>query len=247
MAWVLSKSSVKDAKFYYFGKKLAQLLRHLEGFSNLKGFLLNKIGYADVLHVLKLFGEKLSLTMLEEIVQNDPKGRFHLKFEDGKHQIRANQGHSKNVTDKFLDLDLMYEILKEAVFCIHGTNQKAWDLIKYLALKRMKRGCIHMAGTNARSGMRKIVDVIIVIDMEGAMKAGIKFYRSTNGVILTPTDIPCEFLKGYTRDEFYEAYPDQKPQSVAKEPTAATECTADEEEEQPASAAQSASAAHSTD
>ena len=50
----------------------------------------------------------------------------------------------------------------------------------------MTRNHIHMSqGYNALSGMRKSCDLFIEIDVEKAMKDGIIFYQSENGVILT--------------------------------------------------------------
>lgn len=53
------------------------------------------------------------------------------------------------------------------------------------------------------SGMRKNVDTIIELDLPAAMEAGLKFYRSVNGVILCPGDdagyVRPEFLKSVSR------------------------------------------------
>lgn len=48
------------------------------------------------------------------------------------------------------------------------------------------------------SGMRSTCDIIIEIDMEGAMKDGIQFYISSNNVILTEGEdgiLPPRFFK----------------------------------------------------
>ena len=73
---------------------------------------------------------------------------------------------------------------------IHGTFSKFWALIKPEGLKRMNRLHIHFAPGMPKeegvvSGMRGSCDVIIEIDMAGAMKDRIDFYISSNKVILT--------------------------------------------------------------
>lgn len=57
----------------------------------------------------------------------------------------------------------------------------------------MKRTHIHFAtglpsDRGVVSGMRKDVEVLIYIDVEKALRAGIKFYQSSNGVVLSPGD-----------------------------------------------------------
>jgi 2'-phosphotransferase len=70
--------------------------------------------------------------------------------------------------------------------CIHGTTMKAWNQIKTEGLKTMDRTHIHFAtGLNSKSGYRKDSQVLIYINMELAMKDGITFYVSDNGVVLT--------------------------------------------------------------
>jgi 2'-phosphotransferase len=73
---------------------------------------------------------------------------------------------------------------------IHGTYTKFWKLIKEGGLNRMARNHIHFAPGMPKeegviSGMRGTCDIHIEIDMEGAIKDGVKFYISSNNVILT--------------------------------------------------------------
>ena len=49
------------------------------------------------------------------------------------------------------------------------------------------------------SGMRKSADTVIELDLPAAMRAGLKFYRSTNGVILSPGD-----AQGFVKPEFFK-------------------------------------------
>jgi 2'-phosphotransferase len=73
---------------------------------------------------------------------------------------------------------------------IHGTYTKFWKLIKEEGLKKMARNHIHFAPGMPKeegviSGMRGTCDIYIEIDMFAAIKDGIKFYVSSNNVILT--------------------------------------------------------------
>ncbi len=78
----------------------------------------------------------------------------------------------------------------------------------------MSRQHIHMATDlpgKAKSGARLNCDVLIFLDLAGAMQAGCKFYRSANGVILsTGIDgcIPPEFFQRVTDQHLNPFDPD---------------------------------------
>jgi len=107
--------------------------------------------------------------------------------------IRANQGHS---TRGIVAEDLLTPVPPEELAnltIIHGTNKSAWEKnICNEGLNRMTRNHIHFApglpNSNSRviSGMRKNCEIYIYIDGAKCATDGVKFYRSTNGVILTP-------------------------------------------------------------
>ena len=82
----------------------------------------------------------------------------------------------------------MLEILNEPIIgCYHGTYIDKVDLIIKNGLSKMSRRHIHISESDdAISGKRASSNVKIHIDMEKALNDGIKFYRSSNGVILTP-------------------------------------------------------------
>ncbi|KAJ8405184.1 hypothetical protein AAFF_G00321750 [Aldrovandia affinis] len=135
-----------------------------------------------------------SLEDLESVVANNDKQRFKLRAhpEDGRLQIRANQGHSVQVTD----LELR-AVQPDAPDCpreaVHGSYLQHWPSIRSQGLRRMKRTHIHLApglpgGGGVISGMRKNCDLVIYIDLHKAMTDGIPFYWSENRVLLTPGD-----------------------------------------------------------
>lgn len=121
--------------------------------------------------------------------------------------IRANQGHSIKVDVDGLLTPITAEAGNVPDTVIHGTDESAWRLIlKSGGLSRRGRNHIHFASglpagfkslaidtasTEEKeaapviSGMRKNSSVLIYINIKAALGAGIKFYVSDNGVILT--------------------------------------------------------------
>ena len=113
--------------------------------------------------------------------------------------IRANQGHSIPV-----ELDLK-ELTDPDLIAYHGTTNEAWNIIQYEGLNKMGRQHIHLAKGlpgEVKSGMRHDSEVIIQINVADAMKAGIRFFESDNGVILSEGIngvIPPQLLKKIDR------------------------------------------------
>jgi 2'-phosphotransferase len=73
---------------------------------------------------------------------------------------------------------------------IHGTNTSAWDLILKdpKGLSRMNRNHIHFATgllgeDGVISGMRYSCTILIYLDLEKALKDGVTFFKSENGVV----------------------------------------------------------------
>uniref|UniRef100_UPI000B4CD129 tRNA 2'-phosphotransferase 1 n=1 Tax=Lonchura striata TaxID=40157 RepID=UPI000B4CD129 len=75
----------------------------------------------------------------------------------------------------------------------HGTRRRLWGAIRAGGLRPMGRQHLHLAGglpgdPGLRSGMRSDSEIAIIIDGPRALADGIPFFRSANGVILTPGD-----------------------------------------------------------
>merc|ERR1719447_478566 len=109
--------------------------------------------------------------------------------EKSQEWIRANQGHSSN--EKLQDQFLLKEVFhpNQIPIAVHGTYYKHLKSILRSGLKRQGRQHIHFT-TNHNSqktvsGMRDSCEVLIYLDTAKALKAGIRFYRSANDVILT--------------------------------------------------------------
>lgn len=126
---------------------------------------------------------------VRSVVDADPKGRFALR--PNPLRIRANQGHSLQVPALELTPLLTADALPPTL--AHGTRRRCWDSIRRGGLAPMGRTHIHLAGglpgdPGVRSGMRLDSDIAIIIDGPRALADGIPFFRSANGVILTPGD-----------------------------------------------------------
>lgn len=134
-----------------------------------------------------------TLAQIHEVVDTNDKQRFSiasLETPSGpKDFIRANQGHSI----KSIQIE-MEPILSadEYPTIIHGTNDKAWSLIANdpKGLRRMTRNHIHFASgllgeEGVISGMRYSCTVLVYLDLEKALKDGVLFFKSANGVVLT--------------------------------------------------------------
>ncbi|XP_047209560.1 tRNA 2'-phosphotransferase 1 isoform X2 [Girardinichthys multiradiatus] len=144
-----------------------------------------------------------TLEDIERVVATNDKQRFKLRShpEDGRLQIRANQGHSVQV----IDLELK-PVLAGSPDCpteaIHGSYLRSWPAIQQQGLSRMKRTHIHLAcglpgEDGVISGMRKNCDLAVFIDVPRALADGIEFFWSENGVLLTAGDAEGKLLPKY--------------------------------------------------
>ncbi|KAM7417528.1 hypothetical protein PAMA_017254 [Pampus argenteus] len=140
---------------------------------------------------------------VERVVAANDKQRFKLRShpEDGRLQIRANQGHSVQV----MDLELK-PVLAGSPDCpaeaVHGSYICNWSSIKQQGLRRMTRNHIHLASglpgeDGVISGMRRNCDLAVFIDVPKALADGIEFFWSENGVLLTAGDAEGKLLPKY--------------------------------------------------
>jgi len=140
------------------------------------------------------------LLSLEQIVNNDTKNRYNLILESGEWFIRANQGHSM----KTVQMELQpITSAREIPMAVHGTTQEAWRSISIRGLSKMTRNHIHfaqgIAGQDVISGMRTSSQILIYIDVQKALDSGLKFFVSTNGVVLSEGDVDGFIAPEYFR------------------------------------------------
>lgn len=184
-------------------KALSYALRH--GASKL-GLRMGPDGFVDVVQILHLPQFKAwSSTDVKRVVETNDKQRFTLRPHpsEGHLQIRANQGHSLQVSE--LELTPLLEPTDFPETVAHGTYLRHWPGIRRNGLSRMGRLHIHLApglpGDGAvLSGMRRDCEVAVIVDVTRALADGISFYRSANGVILTPGDADGTLLPRYFRE-----------------------------------------------
>ncbi|XP_075345991.1 LOW QUALITY PROTEIN: tRNA 2'-phosphotransferase 1 [Mycteria americana] len=168
-------------------KALSYVLRH--GAAAV-GLPMGPDGFAEVGALLRLRRfAGVSEEDVRRLVAADPKGRFALRPDPLR--IRANQGHSLQVPELELTPLRTPEALPPTL--AHGTRRRLWAPIRAGGLAPMGRTHIHLApglpgDPGVRSGMRPDSEIAIIIDGPRALAEGIPFFRSANGVILTPGD-----------------------------------------------------------
>eukprot|EP00252_Welwitschia_mirabilis_P006817 TRINITY_DN1771_c0_g1_i2.p1 TRINITY_DN1771_c0_g1~~TRINITY_DN1771_c0_g1_i2.p1 ORF type:complete len:345 (-),score=59.47 TRINITY_DN1771_c0_g1_i2:122-1156(-) len=210
------KGKISENKIDALGRLMTKILRH-----KAKQLRLNirSDGFVEVNELLNLREKTFariplcshSLDDVKEAVKNDNKQRFTLLEENGRLLIRANQGHSIDVINSE-DLFKPITSVEEVPVCVHGTYKKNLDSILKNGLSRMQRRHVHFAtglphDDGVISGMRGNCDILIHLDVEKALKDGMKLYLSDNNVLLTEGFdgiVPTSYLKKI------ETWPDRK-------------------------------------
>ncbi|TDH71594.1 hypothetical protein CCR75_001040 [Bremia lactucae] len=171
-------------------KKLAYALRH--GAEKLQ-LDMRPSGYVSLSQLLALpLFQSVTSEQINEIVRTNAKKRFSLTTDEpgATTFIRANQGHTLQVVqdeELLTPLDDPCAIQK----CVHGTYLDCWDSIWNLGLSKMQRNHIHFTEREVMdeqvvSGMRSNCNLLLYIDFSLAVSDGIKFYKSSNNVVLSP-------------------------------------------------------------
>lgn len=152
--------------------------------------------------------DKYTDAQIRDVVAANDKKRFLITTfdtpEGPKDYIRASQGHSiKSIKIEMVQITSA----DEYPTIIHGTNNAAWSLIEKdpKGIRKMKRNQIHFATgllgeEGVISGMRQNCTVLMYLDLEKALKDGITFFKSENGVVLSEGVnkegyIPKEYFK----------------------------------------------------
>lgn len=193
-------------------KTLSYALRH--GAEEL-GLNMRPSGFVELNQLLALPLFRLfTREQVDEVVRTNSKKRFTMTTDPTGQvaYIRANQGHSLQIVN---DQELLtpMEDPSEIDRCIHGTYLKFWPSILEQGLSRMTRNHIHFTPLETEtvagevvSGMRATCDLLLYVDFPTALADGIRFYRSSNGVVLSPGQgdtgaiSALYFLRAVTRD-----------------------------------------------
>ena len=194
----------KPKKNVHLSKFLSLILRH-----KAKDFGLNVepsgfIKLDDIINLPQSHKYSMTLSLIQEIVDNDEKGRFEL-VNRPPYYIRAVQGHSMSEVS---NEETLSQLNKNTIFdfptVVHGTQFKAWTSIEKSGLNKMSRNAIHLSiGYNdenhVKSGMRLNCEVFIEINAQFAFFNGYNFFISKNNVILCPGNeqgvLPVTFVK----------------------------------------------------
>ena len=75
-----------------------------------------------------------------------------------------------------------------------------------------------VAGSDSPPGMRQSAQVLIYIDMQKALEAGISFFLSENGVVLTEGD-----ARGFLSPEYFLRVEDRKGRPIPGWPRPSTQ------------------------
>jgi len=192
----------KDSPQVRISKTLSWILRHG---AQQEGLAMLPNGYVKVVDLLanpKL--QSLNLDALLDIVKSDSKQRYDLMFEAATETwwIKANQGHSIKTVKLELHPIMTSSDIPSGI-AVHGTTALAWKTISTQGLSKMSRNHIHLAqgiaGDKVISGMRKASEIFIFVDVQKALDAGLKFFLSANGVVLTEGD-----ERGYLDPQFFK-------------------------------------------
>lgn len=191
------KRGADDDPTVRLSKKMSAVLRHRIHENGL-GSVLRPDGFVPVDALLATPGFRgVRAEEVRNVVRTNEKQRFALLEEGGTLYIRANQGH----TSAGIDADELLERLDDAAaaalgggrgLAVHGTRYGAWGgIVASGGLHRMARHHIHLAEgmlgeAGVISGMRASAEVFVWVDVRRAMALGAPFFRSANGVILTP-------------------------------------------------------------
>jgi len=168
-------------------KGMARILRHRGA------TVMRHDGYLPLACLLPLVGPDVTEEDVRRVIRTDTKQRFSLLEDAGTLYVRANQGHTLS-DDVLCDAAMLRPIplaaLRTLGRVVHGTYFRAWQMIQQSGgLKPMRRRHVHFArGTpgEARvvSGMRQSCEVYVWIDCVRAFERGVRFWESSNGVIL---------------------------------------------------------------
>ena len=146
-----------------------------------RGFVL----VTEILKVLECRFKHFVSEELQDVIENDPKGRFEIKDK----KIRATYGHSIKV------LPASEEVAPPEVL-FHGTSQEDAEKILADGLKPMDRQFVHLSLNEDDAyavGSRHTTDPVILHIMAGeASRDGIKFYRETN--VFLAEYIPSNYI-----------------------------------------------------
>ena len=182
-----------DTRKMHLSKFLSFVLRHKP---EEIGIQLDEAGWAEVEALLQgceAKGYKMTAVELDEVVRTNPKRRF--AFDDSQTRIRANQGHS-------VDVSLGYQEQVPPKHLFHGTVERFVYSIENEGIRKGERHHVHLSSdleTAKTVGSRRGSPLIFRVAAAAMAADGYRFYRSDNGVWLTE-HVPPKYLSLLTKD-----------------------------------------------
>ncbi len=168
-------------------KMLSYVLRH---HPELIGIYLDENGWTEVSFLIIKLNENGFQTdthQLEEVVSNNAKQRF--AFNEGHSKIRANQGHS-------VEVSLNFTALTPPTILYHGTAEKYKQSILDQGILKQQRHHVHLSAdinTAKEVGRRHGKPIVFIVQAEKMFLAKHEFFLSENDVWLTEF-VPLEYL-----------------------------------------------------
>jgi 2'-phosphotransferase len=164
-------------------KAMTYLLRHG---AIKEGVPIGGDGFILVSDVLNWLNSKYTEDDIRKMVDDDKKTRFSIA--EGPFRIRANQGHSIELSEQVLQL---YTKSGQILHCTKIEHQEA---IRSSGLKPMSRTHVHMIQLGSWHLVRPTSDLYVFVDTDAARTDGIEFFISDNYVVLCPGTIPAKYL-----------------------------------------------------
>ena len=171
---------------------LSYLLRHNPGSIGLQ---MDSHGWVDAGELIRRVNEagkhRLTRDLLEQIVANDPKGRY--RFSPDGTRIKACQGHSLEWVQPELT------VCPPPRYLYHGTTARALSDIRASGfISKMNRHAVHMQQEPEKAWLsavrrRNQTPVLLQIDAEKMYADGHVFGLSDNGVWCTE-QVPVAYI-----------------------------------------------------
>lgn len=169
-------------------KEMSRLLRHAP-----PPGAMDSQGWVPLSVLAQHMRSKPSLEEIRSVVADNDKQRFVLDEQHQPPRIRAAQGHSITLADPQLSPVTHAAAVPAGV---HATSQAAWQEIQACGeLRRMSRTHIHFATSRALMRANSWVQVLLLLDLQGALASGHAFWLSANGVLLCEGPLPVQFVR----------------------------------------------------
>ncbi len=197
-----ARSRLAAGREVRISRTMSWVLRHG---AEKRGLFIRSDGFVNAQELLAL-REFAAFTVedIKHVVRTNDKKRFELVEEAGEVFVRASQGHSMEQVED----EQLLEALNQAdpslpSVCVRGTYSSCVQSI-------LQNGILAGGGTSMRkhvhfvpfepwderpvSGMKPDCDAAIYVNLREAMQGGIRFFRSSNNVLLSPGVVPAKYI-----------------------------------------------------